>query len=89
MRKRNRIWRSVFPAVCLILLAVYMVLCAAVKPDRFLCRTTVNGAELGGMTAEAATGILEEKIRSCLEESVLTISFQGDMYQVDVRKALE
>ncbi len=89
MRKRNRIWRSVFPAVCLILLAVYMVLCAAVKPDRILCRTTVNGAELGGMTAEAATGILEEKIRSCLEESVLTISFQGDMYQVDVRKALE
>ena len=88
MGKRKRTWGYRILPVC-VLLSVYIVLCAVVDPDRILPRTSAGGVPLGGKTEEEAVRMLEEEARSRREEAVLTVSFEGQEYPVDVRTALK
>lgn len=72
-----------------LLLAAYTALCAAADKTRLLPGTTVNGAELGGMTYREAVDALEAAERTWRERAVLTISFEGKKYRADLGDALE
>lgn len=89
MEKKKRPGKYVFLSACVLLAAFYTALCAAVNPDRILPRTTGNGAVLGRMTEEEAVRALDEKARSCQENTVLTVVFEGKEYPVPVGAALE
>ncbi len=88
MGKRKRTWGHMILLVC-VLLSVYIILCAVVNPEQILPRTSVDGVSLEEKTEEEAVRMLEEEVRSRREEAVLTVSFEGQEYRVDVRPALE
>ena len=88
MRKSRGTKRGVYLCIC-VLTAVYTALCAAVRADRILPRTRINGVALGGMTEEEAVLALETEARSRREKTLLTVSFEGREYRIDVGAALE
>ena len=71
-----------------VLLAVYCVLCAAAKTGRILPGTSVNGVDVGGMTEEEASQLLEERLSGQFDGDRLFVDAEGTTYQVMLTPAL-
>lgn len=83
--------KKIIAAVCAAVVVAaggYAFLCSQVKEDTVLPKTTVNGVELGGMTAEAAAEALDQEFEERLSHAELNVAVDGETYTVRVGDTL-
>lgn len=68
----------------LVLAAAYLLVCAAVNPERMLPNMTVNGVSLGDMSLEEAASALEADTAARRKAAELTISADQTSYRLKV-----
>ena len=84
-KQRLRRKRSLFGlCVLAVLCAGYLLACTMVDKNTIVDRVQVNGAEVGGLTAEQAAERIRKDFEEGYADAVLTVSANGEEYQVEM-----
>ena len=88
-KQRLRRKRSLFGlCVLAVLCAGYLLACTMVDKNTIVDRVQVNGAEVGGLTAEQAAERIRKDFEEGYADAVLTVSANGEEYQVEMYPSL-
>lgn len=86
MQKLMKNKKIVIPVgIVIVLLIVYLLICAFVQSKDFLTNTTINGIKVGGMTKEEAVIAVQEQFQNDSQSLNLTLLADDKKYKINVK----
>lgn len=87
-RKQREKWGLLGISVLTVVCVGYLLACSMVEKNTILDGVEVNGTEVGGLTTEQAANRIREAFEEEYAEASLTVSANGEDYQVTVYPCL-